>query len=312
MAADRPRYRLVVSDIDGTLLDSSSRLRATVFDAVARARRAGIYVTVATGRRYATTAPIVEQLGLLAHDSTSTAGAPANGAARVPVILQTGALVVAADGNTVHYRNPLPHADARRAATVLIERGLQPIVYEDRVHEQRLITGPPERDSRAARQYLSGNPELVERRPYAALIPAHDPLELAVIGDREPLAAAIPFLALAHCRTILSYSANLDSYFMEVFHESCTKGNATAFLAHRLGVDLAQVVCIGDNWNDVEMLAMAGCGVAVANAAPGIAPYARRLAPANDQDAVATVLEQILAGEEPGAPNPAYDPSLRP
>jgi Cof subfamily protein (haloacid dehalogenase superfamily) len=313
MATDRVRYRLVVSDIDGTLLDSSSRLRTAVSAAIARARQAGVYVTVATGRRYATTVPILEQLGLPAHDVTSTPRAAlSNGAALPPVILQTGALVVTADGSDVLYRNPLPHADARSAATILIQRGLQPIVYEDRIHQQRLITGPPERDTRAARQYLSGNPELVERRPYDALIPEHDPLQLAVIGDREPLAAAIPFLALAHCRTILSYSANLDSYFMEVFHESCTKGNATAFLARRLGLDLEQVVCIGDNWNDVEMLAMAGCGLAVSNAAPGIAPYARRLAPSHDQDAVATILDQILAGEEPGAPNPLYDPTLRP
>jgi Cof subfamily protein (haloacid dehalogenase superfamily) len=312
MAADAPRYRLVVSDIDGTLLDSSSRVRATVLDAIRRARKAGIVVTLATGRRYATTRPILEQLGLPADDTSSANGRhKLDGPLLAPVILQTGALVVSADGRQVLYRNPLPRHDARRAIAALVQRGLQPIVYEDRVIDQRLLSGPPDRDSRAARQYLSGNPQLVERRPYDRLIVDGDPLQLAVIGDRQPLAEAIPFLTMAHCRTILSYSANLDSYFMEVFHKSCTKGNATAFLARRLGLDLDQVVCIGDNWNDVEMLAMAGCGVAVANAAPGIAPYARRLAPRNDEDAVAVIVDQILAGDEPGLPNPEYDPGLR-
>lgn len=300
MAADGPGYRLVVADIDGTLLDSSAKLRASVVRAIARARDAGIAFTVATGRRYITAVPILEQLGLLPDDTAA------------PIILQTGALIVSADGDRVLYRNPLPRTAARRAIAALVALGLQPIVYEDRVHEQHLFTGPLEHDSRAARQYLSGNPHLVERRRYTKLLDGQDPLQLAVIGDRGPLDVAIPHLTMARCRTILSYSANLDSYFMEVFHHSCTKGNATAFLAHRLGLAMQQVVCIGDNWNDVEMLAMAGCGLAVANAAEGIAPYARRLAPRNDDDAVAVILDQILAGEEPGVANPDYDPTLRP
>ncbi|HWE62399.1 MAG TPA: HAD family hydrolase [Chloroflexota bacterium] len=314
MPADAPRYRMVVADIDGTLLDSSAKITPRVAAAIERARRAGLYFTLATGRRYVTTKPILEQVALPADEIMSTAERSPSHDLRAlpPVILQTGAMVVSADGDEVLFRNPLPRADARRALVVLVTLGLQPIAYEDRVHEQRLFSGPAERDTRGARQYLSGNPHLVMRRPYEDLLPEGDPLQLAVIGDREPLDAAIPYLTMARCRTILSYSANLDSYFMEVFHKTCNKGHATELLARRLGFGMDQVVCMGDNWNDVEMLAMAGCGLAVGNAAPGIAPHARRLAPSNDEHAVAVILDQILAGEEPGVPNPAYDVSLRP
>lgn len=302
MAADH-RYRMVVADIDGTLLDSTGTLRPTVRDAVTRARRSGIVFTLATGRRYITTRPVLEALGLDDHKR-------GHGPTLPPVVLQTGALTTDASGLEVLYRDPVPLEDARRAIRILIDHDLQPIVYQNQVSEQRLFTGPADRDSRGARQYLSGNPHLVERRPYGELIVDEDPLQLAVIGDREPLEAAMPQLILAQCRTILSYSDTLDSYFMEVFHRTCNKGRATARVARDFGFTMADVVCVGDNWNDIEMLAMAGCGVAVANATHGVEPYARRRSPSNDEDAVAVLLDQVLAGDEPGVPNPLYQPAL--
>lgn len=302
MNADGRRYRMVVADIDGTLLNERRVLAPVVAEAIERARAAGLYVTVATGRRYLTTAPVLLDLGLEHYGA-----APGMPGGLPPVVLQTGAVVVTADGRDVLYRDPMPREDAQQAIEVLVELGLQPIVYENNVLGQRLYTGPEACDSRGARAYLQGNPEHVVRRDYKHLVIHEDPLQLAVIGDRAPLEAAIPHLVLAQCRTILSYSDHLDSYFMEVFHKRCSKGRAARWLAEHLGLRMDQVVCIGDNWNDVEMLAMAGCGIAVGNAAPGVERYARRRAPRNDQDAVAVILDQILAGDEPGTPNAAYD-----
>lgn len=316
-AADELRYRLVVSDIDSTLLDSTSTLRPTVLAAVEAARSAGITFTVATGRRYSTTLPLLQALGMapmeaLPGQPMALHGGPDTGPPSPHfVVLQTGALVVSADGSNVLRRHPVPVEGARMAIGVLLELGLQPIVYEDCVAEQHLFAGPEEYDSPGAHRYLTANPHLVERRPFDALVDGAAPLQLAVIDAREPLEAAVPLLQLADCRTLISYSANLDSYFMEVFHRHCDKWRGTAQVARRLGIDPRRTVCIGDNWNDVEMLANAGCGVAVANAAQGVLPYARRIAPSNDEDAVAGILAQIMDGQEPGEPNPHYDPRLR-
>lgn len=310
-------YKLVISDIDGTLLDSTSTLRPEVIATVDDARHAGIAFTLATGRRYYTTTSLLTALSPT-HDEPATIQAPArlhgdapNAGAQAPVILQTGAIIVTTDGKKVLFRNPLPYGDAQHAIQILIKHGLQPIVYEDHVLHQHLFTGPKEYDTPAAQRYLSSNPDMIVRRPYDQLLLDRAPLQIAVIGDRAPLEATVPYLTLAHCRTIISYSGNLDSYFMEVFHKRCNKGRAAERLANQLGLNLGQTVCIGDNWNDVEMLALAGCGIAVANAEPGVIPYARRIAPSNDENAVAVVLRQIMAGEEPGEPNPLYDPSLR-
>lgn len=304
MALPALPYRMLVADIDGTLLDSHGVLRPRVVDAVARARTAGLIVTLATGRRFVTARRIIEGLGLLSAPSADAP--PALEDAMPPVVLQTGAIVVSADGSRVLSRQPLPGAAASRATTILMDLGLQPILYEDRIVDQRLFTGPKEADSPGATEYLSANPHLVVRMAYEQLAAVQNPLQIAVIGDREPLEAAIPYLQLAHCRTILSYSTNLDSYFMEVFHESCNKGRATAGLARELGFTIREVVAIGDNLNDIEMLAMAGCGLAVANAVPDVVPVARRRAPSNDDDAVAVVLDQLLEGREPGCDNPQF------
>jgi hydroxymethylpyrimidine pyrophosphatase-like HAD family hydrolase len=308
----KSRYRMIVSDIDGTLLNSSSELTPSVRSAIADARMAGVIFTLATGRRYVTTEKIVHELGLAETPSAPFDRPRSEGIEAAilnpPLVLQTGAAIVTSDGKHLLLRDPVPIADAQLAVRMLIDAGLQPILYEDRVQDQRLFTGPIEFDSEAATKYLSNNPHLVVRVPYAELPLDDEVLQIAVIDSRDRLEQRMPPLGLANCRTLLSYSGNLDSCFMEIFHRDCTKGRAVARLATYLGFAIEDTVCIGDNWNDIEMLAAAGCGIAVANAEPGVAPFARRLTVSNDADAVALVIRQILAGEEPGEVNPEYKP----
>src|SRR5438876_598883 len=89
---------------------------------------------------------------------------------------------------------------------------------------------------------------LVSRLPHDALLQADGvsgtPLELAVIDALPPLERAAPLLTMAGCRTIISYSGTLDSYFMEVFKATCSKGEALRRLAGRCGVPMAETVAI--------------------------------------------------------------------
>ncbi len=309
----RSRYRLVLSDIDGTLLDSASTLRPSVIAAVRAARAAGIIFTLATGRRYSTTQRILQTLGLL--DEAGQSDTLPDGAATLPawvlnppVVLNGGAVVVSTDASQVLFRNPLARESALKCAMILAELGLQPILYDDEVSRQGLRTGPEHFDNPPTRRYLDNHPHAVVRQPYGDWTLERDPLQLAVIGPLPALQEAASRIILAGSRVITSHSPTLDSYFMEVFHEECSKASASEYVAELLGLTMAETVCIGDNWNDLEMLTHAGCGVAVGNADPGVLPVARRVTVSNDEDAVAVVLRQILAGEEPGNPNPLYEP----
>ncbi|GAC1407216.1 MAG: Cof-type HAD-IIB family hydrolase [Chloroflexota bacterium] len=280
-------YRLVALDIDGTLLTSNAVVSPRTRASIAAAQAAGILVTLATGRRYVTTLHLVEQLEL-----------------RLPAIVQTGALVVQPPAGERLYDNPMPEGAAHEALRILLDQGLQPIVYENAVLEQRLYTGPAEYDSRGARDYFEGNPELIRRLPHDAMLMAEGvggtPLELAVIDALAPLQRVVPLLTMAGCRTIISYSGTLDSYFMEVFRATCSKGAALRWLAAYCGVDMAETVAIGDNYNDVEMLQAAGLGVAMGNAEAEVKECADVLTLSNDQDGVAAVLDQIMAGTSIG------------
>ena len=302
---------MLVSDIDGTLLSSRSELSPAVQAAVRRARQAGIIVTIATGRRFATAEQLLRDLDLYGPlRPKPIRSAPVEAALQSPpIVLETGAIVSSADGRDVLYRDPLPLAGGRQALRILVEAGLQPVAYEDRVIEQRLYTGPAEYDSPSAAQFLSRNPELVIRMPYERLVTEVEAMHIVVVDMYARVEPVLSRIELADCRTLISYSPNLDSCFLEVFHGDCSKGRAVEWLASYFGFGLEDVVCIGDNWNDVEMLSMAGCGITVANAEPGVLPYGRRTTVSNDEGAVAVVLRQMIDGEEPGLPNPAYVPA---
>lgn len=272
------RYKLLVCDIDGTLLTSAGTLTDRTRNAVQRARVAGLRVTIATGRRYMTAKPIIDALDIVE-----------------PVIVQTGALIFDAHNQIILSTTPLPAGVAREAITLLVSERLQPIVYENNVFSQHLYTGPERYDSPGARLYFAGNPELIIRRPYARLVPPDNALQLAVIDDIEQLDRVVSHLQLAGCRILTSYSGNLDSYFMEVFHASCSKGSALHTLANHLGLEMDEIVAVGDNLNDIEMLAMAGLGVAMANAVPQAMSTATRTTLSCDEDGVATLIDEILA-----------------
>jgi hydroxymethylpyrimidine pyrophosphatase-like HAD family hydrolase len=87
---------------------------------------------------------------------------------------------------------------------------------------------------------------------------------------------------------------------LDILPPGCSKGVALRKLAERRGLQSAEIMAIGDNYNDVEMLGMAGYPVLMSNAAPELLAAGRkrgwRIAPTNDENGVATVIEDVLAG----------------
>src|SRR5262249_4708775 len=132
------RYRMLVLDVDGTLVGPSRHVSPAVRAAVRAALSAGALVTLATGRWFRSAQPIAAELGL-----------------ELPIILHNGALVKdSLPGEVLHHSHlPLPMA---REAIALIERhGLQPIVYENAFGGELMVAGPAELDSPATARYLS-------------------------------------------------------------------------------------------------------------------------------------------------------------
>lgn len=271
------RYKLLALDIDGTLLTTAGEITPATHAALHRAREAGIAVTLATGRRLSTAGHYSAALGIT-----------------LPLILQSGAQIVDPASAEVLYRNPLPGGRAAAVVRITVEEGVQPILYENRAVDQSLLIGPPEYDSPPLKRYILERPGRVQRLSYDELAAVEAPLELAVI-DALPAAQRVAArVTLAHCRTLISYSTGLDSYFLEVFHATCSKGEALRHLAQRLGIAMSEVIAVGDNYNDREMLEAAGLGVAMANAEPEIIAVADQVTRSNDEDGIAALIDDLL------------------
>lgn len=281
----RPRGLLAL-DIDGTLLGPGGVLSERTREAVRAAGAAGWLVTLATGRRWASTKSVADALGL-----------------RAPLISFNGALIRRADGDILRYL-PLPAEAIGTFVGALVARGLQPVLYEDIRAGDGFLTGPADYDSDAIRGWfasLAGDygPTIgrlthddLGRIGEAVRIIVYDAAErvrpVARLGDELGYPA----------RTIFYEVERYDALMAELVHPDCTKATAIAALAGHYGLTSAETIAVGDGPNDLEMIAEAGVGVAMGQAIPAIKARATLTIGDHAHDGLAEFIENELLGGE--------------
>lgn len=285
----RPRGVLAL-DIDGTLLGPDGRLGERTRRAVHAAGAAGWLVTLATGRRWASTKPVADELGL-----------------RVPLIVFNGALIRDSVSAEILHYHPLPRGVVAPLVEALVARDLQPVLYEDVQAGERLLTGPVERDGEAIAAWLAGIAAeygpIVGRLPYDELARVGTAVRI-VVSDLAERLRGIETLAgeLGLDYRTLVYPGRRH-LMAELLHPDGTKAVALAALAARYGLSLAETVAVGDGHNDVEMLAEAGLGVAMGQAPPEVRQHAALTIGGHaDEGLAAFIEEELLTGE--GFPRP--------
>jgi hydroxymethylpyrimidine pyrophosphatase-like HAD family hydrolase len=287
-------YKLIAVDVDGTLLTSNRRISARTRGALARAHDGGAALAVATGRRRRTALPIVEQLGL-------------------PHFLVASQGATVWQGETLLTHSHLPAAAAWAALEIIRRHGLVTIILGNSLQEEVIWVDGDWRSNRRVEQYLlrSDNARLV--RDFSPEAFDHDPIQFILMDtlDRlerldealtghaapppseDPPAQAGPTPRAPLWRVIFSVGQFTNGAAIEVVGPETSKAAALAFICREAGIGPEQVVAFGDNVNDVEMLAFAGLGVAMGNATPDACAAADRIAPANDEDGIAAVLEEL-------------------
>lgn len=278
MAMPEPRFpiRLLALDIDGTLVGPDLVLRPRTRAAIHEAIRRGIRVALATGRMATSAYPFAEVLGVVE-----------------PIIAFQGALVreMPASGRPLGrllLHRPLAAEVAREAIAWSVARGLEPHIN----HLERFVIGAddPRADDYSA--FLGARAELVPdlaawvRRPVTKI--------LAVGADGRPaleLAAARAHF-LGRAEVTVSHPQ-----FLEFLAPGVSKGAAVRWMARRIGVPLEQVLAIGDQYNDLEMIEAVGHGVAMPSAPEPVRAVARHVAPPLEDEGAAEVIEALaLAG----------------
>jgi Cof subfamily protein (haloacid dehalogenase superfamily) len=243
--------------LDDTLLRSDGTISDRTLTALNKWRAAGHAIVIATGRPTRSVAAVLP-------DSLHS----------VPWITYNGAYIYLDD--ECIYENLIPPT-ATHAIIELVNELLPECALGLEIDNTLFLNRTINRTS----PYSVVDLQTVANQPAAKILFFHQ--EFAAL---EGIISALPVEA----RAMLSDKYNL----VQILAATADKTHALRFLVNRMGLHMAQVVAIGDDINDVEMIRDSGLGVAVANAIPAVKSVAKRMTLSNEEDGVALVVEEIL------------------
>jgi Cof subfamily protein (haloacid dehalogenase superfamily) len=280
--------RLIAIDIDGTLMPSTgARISARNCAALQGAEAAGIEIVIATGRRQAYAMPLIAQVGL---DENSV------------MISSNGAVVRGFDGQLLD-RRFLPVETARQLCVALRGYGTMVFTFDREGTGALVIESLKQLHARIDRWVEANRPYLVEVQPIERAFDAgEEPIQGMVCGTVAEMIAAERQLLLSDVAGQIAmhrteYAARNLS-ILDLLPPGCSKGAALDSLAQIRGLERNQIMAIGDNLNDLEMLEYAGRAVVMANASEEVLALAVRrgweVTASNDDDGVALAVEEVV------------------
>jgi Cof subfamily protein (haloacid dehalogenase superfamily) len=280
--------RLIALDIDGTLLDSRWQVSEANRKAIAQAARRGIEVALVTGRRYDFAMPVARQL-----DAPLTP-------LKLTMIVNNGALIRSNDGRT-HLRHLLRQRVAAQVLELTKPWREGAAVIFDRPAENQLMLERLDSDDSLRYAYYSRNRQFIGLACPLETCLTEDPLQVMLSGKVAPMREAeqalrgAPFaqeLALA----VTCYESR-DFAMIDVLNPVCSKGASLAEWAALRGYAREEVMAIGDNHNDLEMLTFAGIPVVMGNSVPELKSRGWHETATNDENGVAQAIEQFALRE---------------
>lgn len=285
--------RMIALDLDGTLLDSASQVSEENWRAVAEAAGRGIEMVLITGRRFDFARPIAEKLPVA-----------------LPLIANNGAVIKSLDGTT-HYRALLPCSTARAVLEATRRfREFAAVVF-DRPKERQIIMERVDWDDplrgaylRKSREYMAiVNPlENCLAGNGAAGQPVEDPVQVAFSGSvaamRNVRAALQEFPHAGDFSITFTEYEKRNLSILDVLGPRVSKAAALAEWARRRGVARGEIMAIGDNWNDCEMLEFAGFPVVMGNGIEELKSRGWAITLNNDAHGVAEAIHRYALREE--------------
>jgi hypothetical protein len=270
----RPPIRLVLSDVDGTLVTNEKVLTGPAIDAVRRLRDAGILFAVTSGRPPRGMSMLIEPLGL-----------------DTPLAAFNGGLFVEPDLSTIAQRT-LPSHVVAPVIDLLASFGLDVWVYRG---AEWLVL---DRDG----AHVAREAATVGFQP--AMVASFDDLQgdiAKIVGVGDDHDIMIDANTAAHDRFGEHVSASRSQpYYLDVTHPDANKGAVARFLADRFDIPAEAIATIGDMPNDVLMFAHAGLSIAMGNAGREVQRAARRVTASNQHEGFAEAMDRFVLRAGPG------------
>ena len=281
--------RLLALDLDGTLLNSRGELSERNFNAIRQARDVGVSVAIVTGRRFRDARPLALRLGL-----------------DVPVISHNGALTKHATTLETVKALLMPLDAAREVIEVGLSHGADALVSDDPNGPGLLVYDHISDDNLALVKYIEWSRRIVGDDPAETVRRVaslreyldHEPIHIAFSGRCEPMALLAEGLR-RQCglkiRVLCTIYPKQNFTLVDVLHPSASKGTGVEAAAAELSISAEEVMAIGDNHNDIEMLHYAGTGVVMSNAERQLLDTGEFFQTAsNDEDGVALAIERFI------------------
>jgi Cof subfamily protein (haloacid dehalogenase superfamily) len=275
-----PHIRLLAIDIDGTLLDSKHQMPPANLQALRHAHESGVEVVLVTGRRHRYAMSVAALLGF-----------------EHWVISSNGAVTRSTQGELFH-RDLLPAASARALIAHMNSFRGQLVLTFDVDAKGAIVVEALQEMTRSIRLWLEKNMEYIQIVQPIEDALVTDPVQAMFCGPIVLMRQAEAMLAdpaIQAQTTVLKtqYDAR-DLCILDVLNRDCSKGHALKRWTASKGLAPEQVMAIGDNYNDVEMLEFAGHAVIMENACSELKQNGWQVTLSNDQCGVAAVVETIL------------------
>ncbi len=272
--------RLIAIDIDGTLLDSKAQVSQANLDALLRAHEAGIETVLVTGRRHRFALPIAESLGF-----------------DLWIISSNGAVTRSTHGEAFH-RDLMPQATALKLCRHMRDFRDYSVITFDRDSMGAIVCENHDRLYGVIQRWMEKNAPYIEYVSPIEKALIEDPIQVMFCGPVELMQTAQERLLdtefadeITVLRTQYDYR---DLTIVDILNAGCSKGHALERWATHRGLDRSQVMAIGDNYNDIEMLTFAGHPVIMGNASDDLKQNGWTITLHNDESGVAAAVEQIL------------------
>jgi Cof subfamily protein (haloacid dehalogenase superfamily) len=279
--------RMLALDIDGTLVGHDITLSERTIAAIREAIARGVKVSLATGRTPGSAVVFATRLGIVepivGHQGAVIRAMPAPDHLADAALLDSGA-VRGRVGTLLRHR-PMAADVVRDALAWCWANGLQPHIN----HLERVLVQDDDPHFEDYSAYFGKKaetyPDLIAaiRTPKSKVISVGEPPRpMEMVGEARRVFAGRAWPTVSHPR------------FLEFVAPGVSKGHAVAWLAHRAGIPMGQVMTMGDALNDLEMIVAAGHGTAMATAPAEVRAHARYIAAPVSEDGSAALIEALV------------------